>query len=217
MSNDKDLLEVLLMPIDVVKGNNSIKIVNGRIKSTQSYRGSDPDMSDAAVEFYQIVYGRRIEKNGVLADDEKNFCGDTMMSSKSLKRLYSLENIEDKTHCLANFWILPMDVGHSSPWTGRRGLMYLSKSAKCCDDMCSFLDFYIKNIESYNKEYSNYVKVFGKDEPTFRGKHMLNDVDYQQLKEGTEGLNSILNKRAQNILEDEERKKEFADIIKSWR
>ena len=71
MSNDKDLLEVLLMPIDVVKGNNRIKIVNGRIKSTQSYRGSDPDMSDAAVEFYQIVYGRRIEKNGVLADDEK--------------------------------------------------------------------------------------------------------------------------------------------------
>ena len=38
------------------------------------------------------------------------------------------EKLKKRYNCLANFWLLPMHVGHSSPWTNMLGLGKYSKS-----------------------------------------------------------------------------------------
>ena len=210
MINDyKKYKKILLMPIKIVAAKEKyIKILDDKILSTQSYRGSDPDVSDAAIDFYTAIYDKTIVKNKRLID--VNFCGDTMMSYKSLKKLYGIDDDNpDRTHCLANFWVLPMDVGHSSSWTARRHLMYLSKSAKCGDDMERFLIFHENERESFRKEYKDYEDFFD----NFIEKHMLNGIEFDKLNKKT--FAGILEKRADNILS--KRMSKIESMLKDWK
>ena len=210
-----DCKQILLLPIEIVAGKEKhIEIKDNKILSTQSYRGRDPDVSDAAIDFYFAIYNKIIVENKSLKD--KNFCGDTMMSYKSLKRIYGIDNNPDKTYCLANFWILPMHVGHSSPWTAKQNLMYLSKSAKCGDDMWRFLQFHEKERKSFRKEYKVYEDFF----ENFIEKHMLNGIEFDKLnKENSAEINrenfaEILEKRADNLLC--RKINEIEKMLKDW-
>ena len=110
-------------------------------------------MSDIAIEFYKILYGKVIENfemldsSGYLID--KEFAGDTMNSYNTLKNRilktdYSsndaikliLSNYENQYHCLANFWVIPMRHGRTS----RKKNSYDS------------LDLYIKYLRSHWSE-----------------------------------------------------------------
>ena len=76
---------------------------NNYIISGQRYKGcSDEDMCDFSIEFYKVIYEKDILENPNIT---QMFAGDTMIDH--YKR--ELTNY----HCLANFWILPMNVGRS--------------------------------------------------------------------------------------------------------
>ena len=93
------------------------------IKTSQKYiRKNDPDMSDFAIGFYEIIYkdilnGKTIlDEKGYLQNKEL-FAGDTMNSFRTIKRRNPKENIlkkyEYQYHCLANFWLIPMEMGRT--------------------------------------------------------------------------------------------------------
>lgn len=81
MLSNEQLTKMLKMPIDVIGGRKKsivIDFTKGRIKSTQKYRGSDPDMSDMAVDFYVAIYdlnNELVEKRKLIDTD---FCGDQL-------------------------------------------------------------------------------------------------------------------------------------------
>ena len=180
----KQVKDILLMPIECTtiectrQETLNVFLYNDRIFSSQKYKGFDPDMSDFAVEFYQIIYKGKLEKleneildkNGQLKilSKYKEFCGDTMNSYKTISKLLSdneiKKELKDKYHSLANFWLLPMDVGHSSSWTRRRGLGEYSKSKNGFDDyMDRFLQNYLDKYEQYKEIYPEYARQFTKD------------------------------------------------------
>jgi len=71
----------------------------------------DCDMSDFACGFYEIIY-RDILPGHIVCEDgnlfDKEFAGDTMNTVKKMPSL------TEKYHCLANFWLLPMQLGRMS-------------------------------------------------------------------------------------------------------
>lgn len=173
----KQVYEILLMPIEF----NSEKYKDGNvykdykieeqkifkygsvIKSTQSYypkyQGNvrykfhpDPDMTDFACGFYEIIYapllnGKKIvDEAGNFVD--KEFAGDTMTSASKLPGL------RDKYHCLANFWLLPMEIGRTSnnDWTKT------SRKYDIQDFMDRFLSLLKANFDEYKCLYSSYFK-----------------------------------------------------------
>lgn len=92
----------------------------------------DEDMSDFAIGFYEIIYDSIINvksliKNDKLSDDR--FAGDTMNSFETIANLFpeagnckkrrtlpetwplKLQQYKEQYHCLANFWILPKEIG----------------------------------------------------------------------------------------------------------
>lgn len=122
-----DARKILLTPIEF---GEEISFENNRIFTKQTYSGSlDPDMSDLAVGFYGIIYGLKIlTDSGKLL--KKDFAGDTMCffntvanripeAGRLKKQRTSIENwpayLQDyyKYRCLANFWVLPMEVGRT--------------------------------------------------------------------------------------------------------
>lgn len=130
----KQVEEILLMPIEcTTQSSENIFTHNGRIFSSQKYKGNlDPDMSDIAVGFYNIIYKNILSKYGLLKNDDYcsiNFVGDTMNSFNSIanivpgagrsvtqrtdKELWPsfLQNYHNRYHCLANFWVLPRCIG----------------------------------------------------------------------------------------------------------
>lgn len=179
----------LLTPI-----KNFENIANNKkyIITAQRYKKKfDPDMSDVAVCFYKIIYGLDIlDDNGELKD--KNFAGDTMCSFNTIANCVKeagkshkqrteykewpnfLKNYYDFYHCLANFWLLPMQVGRSYPQMEKK-YKSLSKSKKGFDDyMDSFLEF-LKNDNSFEKfitEFESYGIKF-KSFETFVDSHYL--------------------------------------------
>lgn len=135
----KQVKEILLMPIDSIKHSYKTEISrkNDIIISTQLYgtkykRALDPDMSDIAIEYYEILYKDTILKDRKLLDNDgyircPEFAGDTAFTVKSLygtfirkealtkKNLCSiLSETSNKLHCLANFWIIPMEHGRTT-------------------------------------------------------------------------------------------------------
>ena len=142
------------------KDDNSLFIL-----SEQKYKnGTDEDMSEIAIEFYKIIYKKIFEcndllKEGSILDEEgglknKSFAGDTMNSYKQISRRKGLTDGEkecwfNKYHCLANFWILPMDIG--------RGYMNgISKINVSKDYMDGFLKVLSENYEKYKELYPDY-------------------------------------------------------------
>ena len=140
--------KILLMPVECCKDykDGSIKInkEDEKIISSQMYYpqyikpdtgkpfrypnwNPDEDVSDFACGFYEIIYKEIlsghtiIDKFGNLSD--KQYCGDTMTSVSKIPQL------KDSYHCLANFWILPMNIGHTSSFTNEN----LKKWSKTSD------------------------------------------------------------------------------------
>lgn len=186
------------MPIEcTTQDSKSIFIYNNRIYSSQKYNGLDPDMSDIAVEFYQIIYKDKLkkleyeilDKDGKLkvSKEYREFCGDTMNSYRTIEKKLSDDEkkrkLKDKYHSLANFWLLPMDVGHSSSWTKNRGL---SKSKRGIDDyMDKFLQDYVKRHEEYSEKYREYANSFMLNK--FGTDHFLEGI-YVENNEVTEEM-----------------------------
>lgn len=126
-----------MMPICCDKRYNGIFRVNNKINTGQKYYSSaDEDMSDFAIGFYNILYKESLNSNPILKNDgyllNKEFAGDTMNSVNTIENITPgagktikerteegkwpeyLQNYHDKYHCLANFWLLPMDVGRTT-------------------------------------------------------------------------------------------------------
>ena len=144
MNKNELCKEILLMPIHCDKKYESIKLSeDGIILSGQKYRQkyidevADPDVSDIAVHFYEIIYKDLFGKynlssllNGCYFRCSE-FAGDTMNSFnttanktpgagiKSKERTPKdewpeyLRNYSERYHCLANFWLLPVEIGRS--------------------------------------------------------------------------------------------------------
>lgn len=134
--------KVLLTPIECTT-QESVNIFrhNGKIFSSQKYNSKtlDPDMSDMAIEFYNILYRDILESKGILKNEglyqctleNDDFAGDTMNSFNSIasnvpragqytkqrteKKVWPafLQKYHSQYHCLANFWILPMRIGRA--------------------------------------------------------------------------------------------------------
>lgn len=129
--------QMLLTPITCIKTCKGVDLSEGVIHTGQQYRGmADADMSDFAIGFYEIIYkdllpeGRVLKEDGSLMDAQ--FAGDTMNSfntvanktpgagiSRAQRRPRNewpayLREYYDRYHCLANFWILPMQIGRTT-------------------------------------------------------------------------------------------------------
>ena len=98
-------VSVLLTQIVVTSEVNNIFKYNDKIYSSQSYEsGLDPDMSDFAIAFYEIIYNKKIISNGQIID--MNFAGDTINTGIYMKGQRKKVKLENR-HCLANFWVIP--------------------------------------------------------------------------------------------------------------
>lgn len=143
-------------------------------------------MSDFAVEFYKIIYKEKLnlKKQGIEILDEKGmlkndkeFCGDTMNSYKTvtetLKDNQKKKDWKNKYHCLANFWLLPMYVGHSSP----RAKAYkdFANYAKDKNGINDYMDKFLKDYriryQEYRDRFPEYTKIFTLD--NFGNDHFL--------------------------------------------
>lgn len=142
-------------------GIPNIYMENKVIHSTQTYESSfDQDMSDFAVGFYEILYKSLLEEQKILHQKKlvnDAFAGDTMNSfntianrvpeaGKSRKQRTDkevwpeyLSDFKEHYHCLANFWLLPMEIGRKSnqPYSKTR----------CKDYMDRFLNQISKEFE----------------------------------------------------------------------
>ena len=180
----KEVLKILMTPIEVSsrnQGETIIKIKEHVIYSTQTYEGPfDEDMSDFAVGFYEILYNSLLNENKILQQKKlvnNAFAGDTMNSfntianrvpeaGKSRKQRTDkevwpeyLSNFKDHYHCLANFWLLPMEIGRKSN--------HSYSKIRCKDYMDRFLN-------KMSKEYGNVevLNIYG-DFEEFKTVHFL--------------------------------------------
>lgn len=173
------ICEILLMPIKCDKYKyKQVHREDGVIYTGQRYnRCSDADMSDFAIGYYEIIYENILGSNQILLDNGGlrcyDFAGDTMNSfdtvanrvpgaGKSKKERKAiprndwpqyLQEYELNYHCLANFWLLPLEVGR----TGKP----MSKLMAAKDYMDRFLKFYQANEKMYKEKYKEYFLKFG--------------------------------------------------------
>ena len=176
----KKIYDILLSPICCTKHSGfdenkkvTIKIENEIIETTQSYYPQytdkrtgkpfrydfkpDCDMSDFACGFYEILY-KDILANGKIVESDGNFvnrqfAGDVMNSVSKLTQL------EDKYHCLANFWLAPMHIGRTSNTTPSENKKWskVSDIYNIADFMDRFLLLLKYNFdEIYRKQYTKY-------------------------------------------------------------
>lgn len=173
----EELKKILLMPIVHIRGKNKIEIdfENNQIRSTGE---KDQDMSDVAQQFYKVLYDFKDDswlKNG--------FAGDTMNSCKYACKIVSEEKREEwnsKYHCLANFWVLPSEVGRSTfkDYSKNSGgvqsptIASFNKGRK--DYMDRFLDIYMNEEKFYQERYPSYYQEFPKDK--FGDKHFITGI-----------------------------------------
>ncbi|MBE5895534.1 MAG: hypothetical protein E7285_07690 [Lachnospiraceae bacterium] len=173
--------KILLTPIVCIKWNKAPFLYDGKIYSGQKYYGNpDEDMSDFAVNFYNILYKNNIQDNNILAEKKdkkivlrnKNYAGDTMNSFISIANMASFEpnddNIKEKVmnyydiyHCLANFWVIPMKIGRGSKKLNR----YDS------------LDIFLERIETKEK-YDEIMGKYGSD----KGEEYNKRIEYENFK-----------------------------------
>lgn len=168
--------------------NITIGLKDDNIYSSQLYYSLlDSDMSDFAIGFYKIIYKDILnnvdilKNNGRLLDKNKSFAGDTMNSLKKITRTLFCNELEqnkwpkylleyyNQYHCLANFWILPMEIGRTLSGNlnkGRKGIY---------DYMDRFLEQKIRKLDFSNLNTENYYDYFSKfkDFKDFCDKHFL--------------------------------------------
>lgn len=136
MNKTEQVYELLLMPIYCNKKFNEITRRDNQILSGQKYYSSaDEDMSDFAIGFYEILYKEILDNSSILNQwgflQSNEFAGDTMNSFNTIANITPgagrsrakrtsfdewpeyLQEYHKKYHCLANFWILPMDIGRT--------------------------------------------------------------------------------------------------------
>jgi len=157
-----DIKKILLTPIEVIghSGRNTkICIEYKKIDTTQRYANRlDADMSDVAVLFYEIIYSDILKSKSLL--NERRYCrnelfaGNTMNSFNSIERTLgagtssradwpeSLSKYFESYHCLANFWLLPMDLGRKLIGGD------LNKGAWGEHRHRDYMDSYLKEIEA---------------------------------------------------------------------
>lgn len=212
---------------NIVSSKNGIKLIDNKIFSSQKYKsGLDSDMSDFAIGFYEIIYKEILENKKILNENgiirNNNFAGDTMNSFNTIansvpeagkskdKRTPKEEwpeyliNFNKQYHCLANFWLLPMEIGRmSARGIKTEGGKSLNKCSKTKDYMDRYLKYIISKIDFSNPPaYKEYFTKF-KDLEDFCNKHFLkssyiknNSFDIQVYSENkkTEGvIKSITN------------------------
>lgn len=219
--------DILLMPICCDKSNKSVSHDGNIILSGQSYRGyADADMSDFAVGFYEIIYFNILNSNTLLNNKgrfiDKSFAGDTMNSfntianktpraGKSKKQRKDealwpqyLQDYYRKYHCLANFWLLPMEMGRT-----------LSGELNKASNAKDYMDLFLKIIYSQTKFdrkdrfYNTYFSSF-KSWDDFIEKHFLDgyyvnessEIDMYHTRNSYVIISKVLEKikkRAENI------------------
>jgi len=171
----KQVKKILLTPIVTNSEVTSIKKNNGIIFSTQKYHSStknyDEDMCDFSVGFYEVFYkemvgGSLLLDNGRLRN--KDIAGDTMNTincickGESSKEEEKKKNIfYDQYHCLANFWLIPMQHGRlASGKTGKKLnnydslILYLHELEKNYNNLKDRRPVY--GSGKYKTEYPNY-------------------------------------------------------------
>lgn len=163
MDRKQIIIDLLKMPIVSSKAVTGITLAKRKdtgklfILSGQNYEGStDEDMSDIAISFYKTIYQVDILKqDGSLKDNQ--YAGDTMNSYKQItsRKLCPDEKKEkwfNAYHCLANFWILPMEVGRKfdNKFSKRR----ISKD---------YMDGFLKVLNERFDEFKKHYPIFFKD------------------------------------------------------
>ena len=192
---EKVLLTPVLTPNEhILNEDNKIirKTSSGEILSTQLYSSSyfDADVSDFVIDFYEIIYkdilpSRMINEDGYFTND--NFAGDSMNSFNTTankvpaagkyKKIRTeinkwpvfLQDYYNFCSCLANFWLLPVDLG-------RR--IQIGKPINKATNAGDYMDKFLLKIISENvfanppKAYAQYFKCFSTFED-FCDKHFL--------------------------------------------
>lgn len=226
----KKVEDILLMPIVSSKSVKGITLAIRQdnkkkfILSGQTYEnGTDEDMSDIAIAFYQKIYSQKKENNSceiskILTVDGKiinpQIAGDTMNSFKQItSRVSCTDTKKDEWfnfyHCLANFWILPMEIGRQY----KRGF---SKSQVSKDYMDGFLIVLKAKYEDYKKEYpdffdrmktfkdfceSQYITPYFKDN-NIEEKNIIEITGLKNADDSIEKMKSLVESRAR-LLADE--------------
>lgn len=163
--DENRIRQLLLTNIDSGEKYASISISNNLICSSGN---SDQDMSDIAIEFYKVLYGEDMEISNKMGS---LFAGDTMNSyntvikgaSDIIKKFWN-----DHYHCLANFWVLPTQVGRSC-----------RKCNKAADGdyMDKFLRKYLHDENFYGQfkeNYDRYTRRFPRE--SFAELHMIEGI-----------------------------------------
>lgn len=177
MNREEQVKKILLMPIISSKDIKGITLATRNdtkesfILSSHSYgNNSDEDMSNIAIRFYKVIYDIDIIKGEKLRDVQ--FAGDVMNSYNQIARritcsLDKKEEWKKRYHCLANFWILPMEVG-------RKGIKGFSKSQVSKDYMDGFLQVLKNRYEEYRTRYSKYFEKLSEFDKFCKYHHIQN-------------------------------------------
>lgn len=142
---------------------------NKIILSGQKYGSiADEDMSDFAIGFYETVYQGLIPDKKLLKEDgglsNMQFAGDTMNAKVYCgKDVDTISSWKSKYHCLANFWLLPVNVGRSSAKTPTDERIYSKSKNGINDFLDKFLEYYSDKYKEYADKYGDYVNCMAQD------------------------------------------------------
>ncbi len=219
-------------------GKPIIEMDNYVIKTTQTYwrnknypQNLDEDMSDFSIGFYSILYKELLNGNSVLNEDDNlyndEFAGDTMNSfnyianitpnaGKSRKERTNqkewpeyLQQYFKEYHCLANFWLMPMEIGRTLNNKWCKGCY----DNKVHDYMDRFLLLLKLNFETYKNMYKEYFGGIKEFEQFADMNFLMNsyiDKEYRiseysgksdDTKAIIETINNFIEKRAKAISE----------------
>lgn len=150
-----------IVDIKIQKIDNRKTINTGmRYIPSGSKSGSlDSDVSDLAIQFYEVIYNKTplLTNRNPTSND---FIGDTMNTIHK----------DINYHCLANFWLLPSDLG--------RTIKNFSK-AKAADRMDFFLMDLKHNYSFYRNLYPIYFDHF-KNFDNFCEQHFLDEAYFDK-------------------------------------
>lgn len=166
------------MPISCKKEYPNIDFKEDKILTGQKYiRFADEDMSNFTIGFYEILYRDILKEKSILNEKgeilNNDFAGDTMNSFNSIANITPeagnttltrtsedswplyLKEYFYRYHCLANFWLLPIDFGRKS------------KKKNYYDSLDIFLNKVIEEYSDLSIKYKSYFDNFGKAEDFF--------------------------------------------------